>query len=261
MAQITSGAETTGRPGNRTDEQYIRSLFDGIARHYDLMNMIMSMGMLRRWQKRFQSLTGLQPGQRALDVGCGTGELSLIMARQTAPDGKVEGIDLSEGMIAVGRRKVEKAGLSDRITMRIGNALDLPFDDGTFHCVATGFTMRNVNNLVGAINEMARVTRPGGRVVCLELSRPVNPILRRLYYFYFYRIVPLLGRWNERRFAARHRGHMPPYKWLPESLRRFPHQEEMARLFTEAGLEQVEYYNLTGGIVCLHVGVKGESRP
>lgn len=257
MAHLPSGAETPGPVGNRTDEQYIRHLFDGIAEHYDLMNMIMSMGMLRRWQRAFENLTGLQPGQRALDVGCGTGELSLIMARQMGSDGVVEGVDLSEGMIAVGRRKVEKAGLVDRINLRIGNALDLPYDDDEFHCVATGFAMRNVNDLVGAINEMARVTRPGGRVVCLELSRPVNPILRQLYYFYFYRIVPLLGRWNERRFAARHQGTMPPYRWLPESLRRFPDQGTMAQLFKEAGLEKVEYHNLTGGIVCLHVGVKG----
>lgn len=238
-------------------EVYIRSVFDAIADHYDRMNMIMTAGLLRYWQRVFSRNTGLKPGDRALDVASGTAELALIMARQVGPDGHVWGIDLSPEMLRVGARKVERAGLNDRITLRQGNALSLPFEDEAFHCVATGFAMRNVADIETAVREMARVTKPGGRVLCLELSHPPNPLFRVPFNFYFRRVVPVLGRWSERKFR-REQGDaaLTPYRWLPESLRTFPRQDELAAIYRAAGLVDVTYINLSCGVVCLHIGIK-----
>lgn len=236
-------------------EAYIREVFDAIADHYDLMNLVMSLGLLRFWQRAFRRHTGLGPGDRALDVACGTAELALIMADQVGPDGHVWGVDLSPGMIQVAERKLARSPLRTRITLRTGNALDLPFADGTFHCVASGFALRNFADVPRALREMARVARPGGRVLALELSRPRSPWLRLPHRLYVERLVPLIGRFNERRFRARH-GVLPPYRWLPESLRGFPDPDALAAAFREAGLRPVTYIPLTGGIVCLHVGVK-----
>lgn len=235
-------------------EEYIQHLFDSIARHYDLMNLIMSAGALRYWQRAFRRANGVRPGDHALDVACGTGELSRILAEQVGPEGRVWGIDLSPGMVEVGRRKLAAAGLSDRVTLQTGNALELPFEDDRFDCVATSFALRNMADIRTAVREMVRVARPGGRVVCLELSHPPSPLVRYPYQWYFFKVVPWLGRWNERRF--RKAGKLSPYRWLPESLRRFPDQEGLAQIFREAGLVDVTYKNLTAGIVCLHVGIK-----
>lgn len=249
-------AATSQPPTGEAKEKYIRHLFDSIAEHYDFMNMVMSFGMLKYWHRVFRSLTNLSPGGRALDVACGTAELALIMAQQVGPTGHVEGVDLSPNMVAVGQRKIERLGMADRITLTVGNALDLPYPDNSFDCVATGFAMRNVADIHKAFAEMARVTRPGGRVICLELSRPVNPLLRAPYNFYLNRIVPILGRWNERRFARQNPDQLMPYTWLPESLKYFPDQEGLAEIYREAGLVDVFYRNLSGGVVCLHVGTK-----
>lgn len=246
--------------GPMEKEIYIQHVFDAIADHYDRMNMIMTGGLLRYWQRVFARHTGLKPGDKALDVASGTAELALIMARQVGPEGHVWGIDLSREMLRVGEWKVEQAGYTDRITLLQGNALDLPFDDNSFHCVATGFAMRNVADVDTAVREMARVTRPGGRVLCLELSHPPNPLFRIPFNFYFRRIVPLLGRWSERKFRQQYRQQgddvLTPYRWLPESVRTFPRQDALAQVFRSAGLDPVTYINLSGGSVCLHIGHK-----
>ena len=234
-------------------EAYIQDVFDAIAQHYDRMNLIMTAGMLRYWQRVFRRHTGLAPGGRALDVACGTAELALIMAEQVGPQGRVWGIDLSSEMIRVGRRKVERAGLADRITLLTGNALALPFDADQFDCVATGFALRNVADIERALAEMARVVKPGGRVLSLELSHPTSAWVRYPYSFYFNRIVPILGRWSESRFRGKG---LAPYRWLPHSLRNFPDQERLAEIFRRVGLMDVHYVNLSRGIVCLHIGVK-----
>src|SRR5690606_23751721 len=203
------------------------------------------------WQQAFRRHTGLQPGDEALDVACGTAELALIMAKQVGSQGKVYGVDLSPRMVEVGRRKVERLGFADRIQLQTGNALALPFADDRFACVGTGFAMRNVADIRTAVAEMARVTKPGGRVLCLELSHPQSRILRGPYKLYFEKVVPWLGRWAERVFP--NPDQLPPYAWLPESLKTFPDQEGLAQIFRDAGLSPVRYINLTGGIVCLHI--------
>lgn len=239
-------------------ELYVHNLFAAIARHYDVMNIVMSAGMLRFWQRAFAARTGLRPGGRALDVAAGTAELSLVMARQVGPNGRVMGIDFSAEMLEVGRNKVAAARSrsgGDRlapIELVEGDAMDLPFADDSFDCAGSGFALRNVRDIERVIREMTRVVRPGGRVVTLELSKPTNPLIRKPYYLYFHHIVPLLG-WvidpdTERRLRA--------YGWLPKSLIPFPTQQGLAEIFRRAGLVEVGFRGLTGGIVSVHYGTK-----
>ncbi|HEY3315638.1 MAG TPA: ubiquinone/menaquinone biosynthesis methyltransferase [Bacillota bacterium] len=237
-------------------ELYVHNLFAAIAHHYDVMNMVMSAGMLRLWQRAFAARTGLQPGGRALDVCAGTAELSLVMARQVGSGGQVTGIDFSPEMLEVGRAKAQaaRAGVSGLAPIELveGDALALPFAADRFDCAATGFALRNVKDVPGAVAEMVRVVRPGGRVVSLELSKPLNPFIREPYYLYFYHVVPILG-WiidpkTERRLRA--------YGWLPKSLIPFPTQDGLADIFRRAGLVDVGYRGLTGGIVSVHWGTK-----
>lgn len=229
-------------------ERFVKGLFDTIARQYDAMNLIMTAGFWRAWQATFRGFNGVQPGDRVLDVGCGTADLCLILAGQVGPAGRVVGLDLSENMLAVGRHKVERSGCADRVELIQGNALELPFPDGSFDVVTSGFMLRNVADLARALREMARVVRPGGRVVTLELSHPRQPLLRAPFRLYMERAIPLMGAWA----AKRSRGPIAPYAWLPASWRGFPDAPGLARMLEEAGLTSVEYRPLTGGIACLH---------
>ncbi|MBO2518160.1 MAG: class I SAM-dependent methyltransferase [Firmicutes bacterium] len=237
--------------------RYVQDLFNGIARRYDRMNLIMTGGIWRYWQWRFRKLAGFQPGERVLDVCCGTGDLTFLAAREVGPRGEVVGLDFSAGMLEVARQKTAALGPAQAELASIhwveGDALALPFPDGSFDRVVTSFGMRNVADVARAFQEMARVVRPGGWVVCLELSHPPHPLVRVPYLAYFRHVVPLLGAW------ARHlsRGEGPaPYQWLPQSLEGFPDQEGLAAILRAAGLEAVRYTNLTGGIVCVHQGRK-----
>lgn len=241
-------------PQGKAKENFVRRLFGAIAPTYDIMNVIMSAGAIYLWHRAFRRQTNLRPGGRALDVCTGTGELALILARQVGPSGHVTGLDLTPEMLELARAKVEREGLQDVVSLVEGNALALPYADGSFDAATMGFALRNVSDIPGAIREMARVVKPGGRVLNLELSKPPSAIVRIPYTFYFYRVVPVLGRFVDRR--AGQVGSMRPYTYLPASLVKFPDQEAVARVFREAGLVNVRYYGLTGGIVTLHVGEK-----
>lgn len=236
-------------------ERYVRNLFDSIARYYDLMNLVMTGGLVKWWHRSFLQYTGLKPGGRALDVACGTGDLTLLCARQVGPGGRVIGLDFSPEMLSFGRIKVERAGLTDRIELVQGDAMNLPYSDNTFDCASIGFALRNVADIQRVLNEMARVVKPGGRVISLEISKPKNPLIRWPYFLYFYNVVPLidkllarLGGWNS--------GGVRPYTYLPHSLTKFPDQDRLAAMFAAAGLEQAGYKGLTGGVVSLHFGTK-----
>jgi demethylmenaquinone methyltransferase/2-methoxy-6-polyprenyl-1,4-benzoquinol methylase len=238
----------TGSGGVLPDRaEFIPSLFDRIARHYDLMNMIMTAGVWRSWQRTFRRHAGIGPGSAVLDVGCGTAELSLLLAQMTEPGGTVAGIDISERMLEVGREKVGRSRFRDRIRLQQGDALALPFADGTFDAAASAFVMRNVSDLDGALREAARALRPGGRLAIMELSHPPAAIIRVPYLLYFRHILPLLGTW-----AARARLPVAPYAWLPRSLETFPPAEAFAARIAAAGFADVRFRRLTGGIVCLH---------
>ncbi len=229
---------------------YVKGLFDAIAPTYDLMNLIMTAGMLRRWQRVFAAETGLERGDRALDVCCGTGELALIMALQVGEEGAVEGVDFSERMLEVGRRKVRARRLSN-VTLRFGDALNLPYADDSFDCAAIGFALRNVADIERCLAEMARVVRPGGRVISLEISRPESPLVRLPFQLYFYHLVPLMGLFTR---GGRRGLSLKPYAYLPRSLTHFPGKDGLAQIFEQVGLRDVHYHSLSGGVVAVHVG-------
>ena len=238
--------------GPEGKERYVQEMFNTIAGKYDLMNQVMTAGMLRFWHRAFLRVTGLKPGARHLDVACGTGDLSQLTAAQVGPEGRVTGLDFSHEMLAVAEQRVQDLPFCDRIQWVQGNAMDMPFADNTFDGASIGFALRNVASIPKTLSEMTRVVKPGSHVVSLEISKPTNPVWRALFYLYFYNIVPLIDR-----IVMRGRGgRVRPYTYLPHSLTKFPEQQELAEIFREAGLRDVRVIPLSGGMVCLHVGVK-----
>ncbi|QNB46242.1 demethylmenaquinone methyltransferase [Thermanaerosceptrum fracticalcis] len=235
-------------------EEYVKNLFNSIAPFYDRMNMIMTWGLLKSWQRFVLNLTNLRPGDKALDVCTGTGELAFQMAEKVGPTGEVMGLDLSEEMLSIAREKLVKQYPQRKVIFMEGNALSLPFPAGEFACVTTGFAMRNVVDIPLAVREMTRVCKKGGRVICLEISQPTIPLFRQGFSLYFFHFIPLLGRLVDK--GQRIFGRLPAYTWLPESLKKFPDRETLAQIFREAGLREVKYYPLSGGVVTVHVGVK-----
>ncbi|SHJ42243.1 demethylmenaquinone methyltransferase [Desulfofundulus thermosubterraneus] len=230
----------------RSKEEYVHAIFSSIAHRYDLLNTALSFNRDKYWRRFAAAQTGLQPGGYGLDVCCGTGMLTIEQARLVGPRGRVVGLDFCENMLAKARENVKKTPFSEQIQFVQGNAVNLPFPDNTFDCATIGFALRNVPDIRKTISEMARVVRPGGKVVSLELSKPNTPLFRQLYYFYFNHLVPLLGRLGI--------GFDGPYSYLPNSLKDFPHQREIKELFSDVGLADARYYELTGGIVTVHVG-------
>ncbi|MGB9662527.1 MAG: bifunctional demethylmenaquinone methyltransferase/2-methoxy-6-polyprenyl-1,4-benzoquinol methylase UbiE [Moorellaceae bacterium] len=231
-------------------EVYVRQLFSKIAHRYDLMNTLLSFNLDKYWRRIAVQKSGLKPGGLALDVCCGTGMLTLGLARAAFPHGKVVGLDFCREMLQVAQTHLSRSPYGGIVELVEGNAVSLPFADHTFDCATIAFALRNVPDIEKTLREMKRVVRPGGRVVSLELAKPSWPVFKQLYYFYFNRLVPWLGCLGV--------GRKDPYSYLPRSLRDFPHQEEIRRLFVKIGLEQAECVELTGGIVAVHVGIKGK---
>jgi demethylmenaquinone methyltransferase/2-methoxy-6-polyprenyl-1,4-benzoquinol methylase len=227
----------------RATEAQVKSMFDRIAGRYDLMNSVMSAGLHHRWRRRAADLARLTPGKSALDVCCGTGDLALELKRRVGDRGTVNGLDFSEPMLELARAKSGRRGVA--VEYRQGNALSLPFEGANFDAVTVGFGIRNLVDLPGGIAEMVRVARPGGRVVILEITTPTHPPLSWFYSIWFDRLVPLFGRVSGERDA---------YSYLPDSVRRFPPAPALAELMREAGLANVTYATLAGGIVAVHAG-------
>jgi ubiquinone/menaquinone biosynthesis methyltransferase len=218
-------------------------MFDRIAGRYDLMNSVMTAGLHHRWRARAVDLTGLGEGDRALDVCCGTGDLALALKRRVGSSGSVVGVDFSAQMLELARAKAARSGLP--VEFLAGNALELPFEDSSFDAATVGFGVRNVVDLERAVAEMARVVRPGGRVVILEITTPERPPLSWFYSIWFDRVVPLLG------VVA---GEQDAYSYLPESVRSFPRARSLARTMHDRGLRDVRWLLLAGGIVAIHAG-------
>jgi demethylmenaquinone methyltransferase/2-methoxy-6-polyprenyl-1,4-benzoquinol methylase len=224
----------------------VAAVFDSVARRYDLMNDVMSLGM-HRWWKRFTLMhTGLRPGQSALDVAAGSGDLSLGMARQVGPAGLVLATDINASMLARGRERLLDAGVVRPVRYVQADAERLPFLARSFHCVTIGFGLRNVTDKAAALTSMHRVLKPGGRVLVLEFSKPRDEKLAAVYDTYSFEVLPRLGRWLAKDEQS--------YRYLAESIRRHPDQETLRTLMESCGFERCQCYNLAGGIVALHVG-------
>jgi demethylmenaquinone methyltransferase/2-methoxy-6-polyprenyl-1,4-benzoquinol methylase len=211
----------------------VRAMFDRIAGVYDLMNTVMTAGLHHRWRARAVDLARVGAGDRALDVATGTGDLAIELARRGA---EVVGSDFSDGMLARAREK------DPSIRWEHADAMALPYDDGMFAAATVGFGARNFGDLAQGLREMARVVRPGGRVVVLEITTPQKPPLSTFFSVWFDRIVPVLGRFDE------------AYTYLPSSVKRFPGPERLAGLLAEAGCRDVRWILTAGGIIALHHG-------
>jgi demethylmenaquinone methyltransferase/2-methoxy-6-polyprenyl-1,4-benzoquinol methylase len=224
----------------------VRGVFDSVADDYDLMNDLMSGGVHRLWKQFTLSQTGLRPGQRALDVAGGTGDIALGLARQVGDRGLVVLSDINAAMLARGRDRLLDEGLVRGLGFVQADAEKLPFPDATFHCVTIAFGLRNVTDKAAALEAMARVLKPGGQLLVLEFSHPVVPALKPLYDAYSFRVLPFLGRLVARDEAS--------YRYLAESIRMHPDQETLLGMLRAAGLGNCRYHNLGGGIVALHRG-------
>ncbi|MBU5443964.1 MULTISPECIES: demethylmenaquinone methyltransferase [unclassified Paenibacillus] len=230
-----------------TKEQFVHSVFESIATKYDVMNDILSFRRHKSWRKFTMNKMNVGPGDTAIDLCCGTCDWTIALA-QASGSGEVVGLDFSKNMLDVGQAKVDRLELNKQISLVQGNAMQLPFEDDRFDYATIGFGLRNVPDLVQVLKEMRRVVKPGGMVVCLELSKPTWQPFKSIYYFYFQRILPILGKLIAKRYEQ--------YKWLPDSLAAFPDHKELARIFREVGLGDVQAYPLMSGIAALHIGIK-----
>ncbi len=244
-----STGKTVSQWAGAPREQAVQRMFTAIAKRYDLNNSLLSFGLHYRWKALAASYIPFHTQGRALDLGSGTGDLALLLNRRMGKQGRVVAMDLNFAMLKVGVEKVMRRGLTSRIACFRGNAERIVFHDETFDAVTTGFCIRNVGDRARAFHEIYRVLKPGGRFVCLEFSRPVSAWLRCMYDWYSFRLLPAIGTWVAK-------DHTDVYTYLPESIRTFPHQEQLAAMLREAGFAQVDYHNLSGGIVAIHVAVK-----
>ncbi|KOP68899.1 ubiquinone biosynthesis methyltransferase UbiE [Bacillus sp. FJAT-18019] len=233
--------------GKSPKEEYVHSVFESISGKYDMMNDVISFKRHKAWRKFTMEKMGMRPGDTAIDLCCGTCDWTISMAK-ASESGHIVGLDFSEGMLKVGREKVAMQGLDQQIQLIQGNAMSLPFEDESFDYATIGFGLRNVPDYMQVLREMKRVVKPGGMVVCLDVSKPTWQPFKGLYYFYFQQVMPRMGKLVAKRYEQ--------YKWLPESLALFPGREELAEAFRQTGLKQVQAYPLTGGVVALHIGTK-----
>jgi len=229
----------------------VNQVFAAVAGRYDLMNDLMSGGLHRLWKRDLITMLNAPRGEtpfRLLDVAGGTGDIALRYARDSGPKATAVICDISPEMLEVGRNRISAAGLQNRIACVEGNAEALPFESGSFDAYTIAFGIRNVTHIDKALAEAYRVLKPGGRFLCLEFSECQVPLLDRLYDFHSFEVIPRLGKLTA--------GAAEPYRYLVESIRRFPKQEAFAGLVRGAGFGRVSYRNLTGGIAAIHTGWK-----
>ncbi len=237
MAQLTGEAK----------QRYVADLFTRIAGRYDFMNDLMTAGLHRRWKQQTAGLTSKGLSGMSLDIATGTADLALALARRPEIEHSV-GLDLLPNMLALGRAKAQALGLADKTTLILGDALELPFPDGSFACATAGFSLRNMPDLNRALAEMVRVVRPGGRITTLELSPMPEGWRRGPLNLYFHRLVPIMGQLATGNRAA--------YSYLPQSVDYFLEADRLAGLFRELGLVDVGYQRLGFGAVTLHWGLR-----
>ena len=226
----------------------VGEVFDSVAGRYDLMNDLMSFGVHRLWKRVAIEEARLRPGERAMDLAGGTGDLAARMAPIVGRDGLVILADINESMLAVGRDRLYDRGIAGNVDFVIANAENLPFADNTFDCITMAFGLRNVTDQQRALGSLLRVLRPGGRLLVLEFSKPTAPGLAPLYDCYSFGVLPALGR-----VVA---NDADSYRYLAESIRMHPDQDTLREMMESAGFRHCRFLNLTGGIVALHKGYK-----
>ena len=224
----------------------VNRMFDRVATRYDALNSVMTAGLHHRWRERAAEQTELRPGGAALDVCCGTGDLALELARRVTPGGHVVGCDFSEPMLDLAREKAAGRG-AEGVRFEWADALELPYDGERFDAVTVGFGVRNLADLDRGLRELARVLKPGGRAVILEITTPQRPPLSLFFSLWFDRIVPLLGALSSNPEA---------YSYLPQSVRSFPSPRGLAEKMDDAGFRAIRYTVLAGGIIAIHSGVR-----
>ena len=226
----------------------VAGVFDSVAAKYDMMNDLMSMGIHRLWKKQTIDMSGVREGHTVLDLAGGTGDLTMKFSQLVGPEGQVILADINDSMIKVGRDKLIDKGVVGNVNYVQANAENLPFPDNTFDCITIAFGLRNVTDKQAALESMARVLKPGGRLLILEFSKTENPLLTKAYDTYSFNILPKIGK-----LVA---DDEDSYRYLAESIRMHPDQETLKGMLEQAGLVNCRYNNMTGGIVALHFGIK-----
>ena len=227
--------------------EQIQEMFDNIAPRYDFLNRLLSFGIDRRWRQFAVNQIKCPAAGKVLDVATGTGDVALEIAAQTPDTVTISGVDISREMMERGKEKVRNSPYSARISMEVSPCEAIPFADETFDAVTIAFGIRNVVDRLQGLKEMYRVTKEGGRTVILEFSTPQSSFFKALYYFYFLRILPLIGGLFSKKSA---------YRYLPDSVLGFPSQEEFKDMMSAAGFRDIRYFNLTFGIATVYVGEK-----
>lgn len=223
----------------------VRSVFDSVAPKYDVMNDLMSMGLHRAWKAYTVLVANVKPGQQVLDIAGGTGDLSLAFAPKVGATGRVVHTDINEAMLREGRNRLIDAGVC--LPTLVCDAEHLPFADGHFDLVTVAFGLRNMTHKDAALREMNRVLKPGGKLLVLEFSKVARP-LEKIYDWYSFKVLPKVGKLVANDSAS--------YQYLAESIRMHPCQEELKDLMRQSGFGHVDYHNMSGGMVALHVGIK-----
>jgi demethylmenaquinone methyltransferase/2-methoxy-6-polyprenyl-1,4-benzoquinol methylase len=226
----------------------VREVFDSVAGSYDLMNDLMSLGVHRAWKQDFAFRSGVMAGDSVLDLAGGTGDIAALMSKRVGTNGRVLLTDINESMLDVGRRRLEDRGIVSNVEFALVNAESLPFKDGEFDAVTIAFGLRNVTDKDAALREMYRVLKPGGRAMILEFSAVEAEPLKKIYDTWSFGVLPVLGKFIANDEAS--------YRYLAESIRKHPPQEELADMMRQAGFIEVGFRNLTGGIVAIHSGTR-----
>ncbi len=227
---------------------YVQNTFNNIAKRYDLMNTLMSFGLDKNWRKKAVKTAEAKPGMNMVDICCGTAQLSLELAMSVGKNGKVQGLDFSENMLAKAEENLADSPYRSIIDLKQGDATNLPFPDNSFDGATVGWGLRNLPDLEKGIREMIRVVKPGSMVVSLDMGKPTMPVFKQVYWLYFDKLVPLMGKvWT---------GKANAYQYLHDSSREFPPQNELAKIFEECGLVETRYQNLAGGVVAIVSGRK-----
>lgn len=227
---------------------WVRDHFDAVAQKYDMMNTLLSFGIHYLWKRKAVTMLGLMPGERILDVCGGTGDLSILATRKVLSSGQVVLYDINRKMMVTGRKKPVNAAARQKILYVQGDAECISFGEGRFDAAMVGFGIRNLTHLAQGFREMHRVLKPGGRIMCLEFSKPVFRPFRRLYDFYSFSIMPILGLLIV--------GSRKAYTYLPESIRVFPSPDELKRTLEDIGFRDVSYRRVSNGIAVVHLGIK-----